>query len=309
MKRLYSALVATTVLSVGISPTYAMENTDSITVEPAQPIYAYQFETPTMSLSLTHDSHYDLPITMTNLSSVNLGTDGVSANPLRLATVRPRDQLVSMFYDPNEAQGWLGSNRIGTDQSENVMPEMSVNFTAHIKAPSNPGKYLLALAPVLEGSLFISGDPLLVDVIVDSDSTPTDEYKAATEKSILVDIANQVMHQKIGGDDINQYIVSTGKNGHETPRGDYTIAFKNDVRYSSEYSLYMDNWMALSSVKYGFVGYGIHKLPYWKTKSGRVYEGADHLGRRVSHGCVRLGYEDSKTIYDWSDVGMKVKII
>jgi hypothetical protein len=309
MKRLSRMLLSSAMLSISISPAYAMEEAVSITVEPTPQVYAYRFDTPAMSLSLVHDSHYDIPVTLTNLSTVEVGTDGVSSTPLRLATVRPHDQLVSPFYDASDAPSWVGSNRIRSDYPTTVYPNMQVSFNARVKAPSQPGKYLLALAPVLEGVTFFPGEPLLVEVIVDSDSTLTDQYKQATEKRLLIDISQQLMHQQIGGDTLNSFVVSTGKSGHDTPRGDYTIAFKNDVRYSSAYGLYMDNWMALSSTRYGFVGYGIHKLPYWKTKSGRIYEGADHLGRKVSHGCVRLGYEESKIIYDWSDAGMKVKVM
>lgn len=309
MKRLSRLLLSSAMLSISISPVYAMEETTSITVESTPPVYAYRLDTPAMSLSLVHDSHYNFPVTITNLSTVELGTDGISGTPLRLATVRPHDQLVSPFYDPLDAPGWVGANRIRAEYATLVYPNMQASFNVNIKAPSQPGKYLLALAPVVEGVTFFPGDPLMVEVIVDNDSTLTEQYKQATEKRLMIDISQQLMHQQIGGDTLNSYVVSTGKSGHDTPRGDYTIAFKNDVRYSSAYGLYMDNWMALSSPRYGFVGYGIHKLPYWKTKSGRIYEGADHLGRKVSHGCVRLGYEESKLIYDWSDVGMKVKVM
>lgn len=309
MNRLSTSVLLTAALSISISPVYAMENTTSITVESSPPVYAYRFDSPTMSLSLSHDTHYDIPVVLTNLSSIPLSTDGMSPTPLRLATVRPQGQLVSPFYDANDNWGWVGSNRIRADLSQVVYPEMQTSFTVRIKAPTEAGKYLLALAPVIEGVTFFPGDPLQVEVIVDSNSTPTAQYQGATEKQIVVDIAEQRMHQQVGGDDLNVFLVSTGKDGHNTPPGDYTIAFKNDVRYSSEYGLYMDNWLALSSNVYGFQGYGIHKLPYWATKKGRIYEGADHLGRRVSHGCVRLGYEDSKTIYDWVDVGTKVKIM
>ncbi len=309
MKRLSGLILSSAMLSISISPAYAMEEATSIVVEPTPPVYAYRFDTPAMSLSLGHDTHYQFTVALTNQSSVAVATDGASSTPLRLATVRPHDQLISPFYDPNSNVGWIGTNRIRSDFEMTVEPGMQANFTVEMKAPSIPGKYMLALAPVLEGLTFFPGEPLLVEMTVDSDSTPTPQYLQATEKSLLIDIGQQQMHQQIGGDDLNVFVVSTGKSGHDTPRGDYTIDFKNDVRYSSAYGLYMDNWMALSSSKYGFVGYGIHKLPYWKTKSGRIYEGADHLGRKVSHGCVRLGYEDSKTIYDWSDEGMKVKII
>jgi lipoprotein-anchoring transpeptidase ErfK/SrfK len=58
-------------------------------------------------------------------------------------------------------------------------------------------------------------------------------------------------------------------------------------------------WMAF---KYG---YGLHELPEWP--SGKK-EGENHLGIRVSHGCIRLGVGPAKWIYDWTPVGTRVEV-
>ena len=34
-----------------------------------------------------------------------------------------------------------------------------------------------------------------------------------------------------------------------------------------------------------------------------------YLGQRVSYGCVILSDEDAATLYDWTEVGTKVKIV
>ena len=118
--------------------------------------------------------------------------------------------------------------------------------------------------------------------------------------------------------------VSTGKAGYSTPKGMFKILNHIDVAYSAEYKLYMDNWMALSSVKYGYRGYGLHRLPYWKVNpakytegqvldgrlytEGKLYEDYAHLGEKRSHGCIRLGLEASQVLYDWADNGTLVEI-
>lgn len=50
-------------------------------------------------------------------------------------------------------------------------------------------------------------------------------------------------------------------------------------------------------------GYFIHELPYWP---GGYREGEDHLGQRVSHGCVRLGVGVAEDVYKFADVGTPV---
>jgi lipoprotein-anchoring transpeptidase ErfK/SrfK len=34
-----------------------------------------------------------------------------------------------------------------------------------------------------------------------------------------------------------------------------------------------------------------------------------YLGQRVSYGCVILSDEDAATLYDWAEVGTKIKIV
>lgn len=309
MKKLVSLALGAVVLLSSVSGARA-ESYSSIVVEgPQEPSYAFHFGIENFDLYLPHDSEYGFQLDLTNDGDTPWYTDGMNNAPFRLATIRPHDQLSSVFFDANVGSHWVMPNRIRASTSSEILPQQSAHFDFSIKAPALPGKYLLALSPVIDGVTFISGDPLMITVIVDDNTTPTDQYIEATQKRLLINKKEQLMHQQVGGDDINQFIVSTGKSSTPTPTGTYHIFNKQDVRYSAAHNLYMDNWMGLASPQQGFVGYGIHKLPYWKTKKGRLYEGEAHLGTPVSHGCVRLGYEESRTVYEWSDVGMLVTVI
>ena len=86
-----------------------------------------------------------------------------------------------------------------------------------------------------------------------------------------------------------------------TPKGEFKIESKNPRAYSKTYGLYMPYWMAFTAGG----KYGLHELPEWPNG---YKEGASHLGQPVSHGCVRLGEGDAKTLYDFSDIGTKVII-
>ncbi|OGC82663.1 MAG: hypothetical protein A2V81_03475 [Candidatus Abawacabacteria bacterium RBG_16_42_10] len=309
MKRLFLSLSLSVLLLT--FPVFAAEQPSIVVTDPAErPTFAARFETANFEVYVPHDDIYNLEVVLTNLSSITLATDGITSTPLRLATVRPHDQVLSPFYNANDPN-WINGNRIRANNGQGVVvnPGEQVNFLAEVKAPSLPGKYLLALAPVVDGVTWVPSEPFFMTIVVDNDVTPSAQYVSATEKRITINTQTQRLHQQVGGDDLNVFIVSTGKNGYNTPTGDYHVDHKNDVRYSRAYDLYMDNWMGLANDRWGFRGYGIHKLPYWKTRTGRIYEGEAHLGRRVSHGCIRLGYEESKTVYDWADIGTDVKII
>ena len=87
----------------------------------------------------------------------------------------------------------------------------------------------------------------------------------------------------------------------------------------------MSNWMGLTHEKDGYQGYGLHSLAYWKTsrpmypsgsivngrlyEGNRVYEDAIHLGKPMSHGCIRHGNVESAIVYDWAPNGTTVKVI
>ncbi len=122
-----------------------------------------------------------------------------------------------------------------------------------------------------------------------------------TGKFIDINVATQVMTIFEDGKALDAYMVSSGKPGMDTPKGNYTIQNKTPRAWSKSYGLYMPYWMALvASGKYG-----IHELPEWP---GGYKEGANHLGTPVSHGCVRLGVGPAERVYTWADIGTPVLV-
>lgn len=99
---------------------------------------------------------------------------------------------------------------------------------------------------------------------------------------------------------LGEFPVSTGTYNYPTPLGKFKIDFKHPRAWSNSYGLWMPWWM---SFKQGF--YGIHELPEWP---GGIKEGVAHLGQRVSHGCVRLGVDTARLVYDWARLGTPVVI-
>lgn len=129
-----------------------------------------------------------------------------------------------------------------------------------------------------------------------------EKAKASDGKVIDISINDQMMTVVENNMVIKKFAISTGTWDMPTPIGTFYIQNHILDAYSQPYDLYMPNWMGLGG------GYGIHGLPYWKYSWGNVYEGVNHLGIRVSHGCIRLALENAAWLYDWAPNGTKVVI-
>jgi len=123
--------------------------------------------------------------------------------------------------------------------------------------------------------------------------------KNIIDKKISVKIKKQELQPLDRGVPLTTFQVSTGKWDMPTPIGDFKILNKSPRAYSKKYDLYMPWWMSFKS------GYGLHELPEWA--SGKK-EGENHLGIRVSHGCIRLGVGPAKWMYDWAPLGTVVEV-
>lgn len=144
------------------------------------------------------------------------------------------------------------------------------------------------------------GDGYRDGIEVSSGYSPTSSSTHPLKKEIDVKLSTQQLSLVLGGVTIATYQISSGKKGMATPTGEFTVLSKNPRAWSRSAKLWMPWWMSFS-VK----GYGLHELPEWP---GGKKEGAAHLGKPVSHGCVRLGIGPAKTLYDWAPIGTKIVI-
>jgi hypothetical protein len=108
---------------------------------------------------------------------------------------------------------------------------------------------------------------------------------------VMVDSLNeQIAYVYRNGILIGSSTVSTGKKGHETPTGVFTILQKHADHYSSVY----DN----------------APMPYMQrlTWSGVALHAGKLPGYPASHGCVRMPYEFARLLYDESSTGITVVV-
>lgn len=170
----------------------------------------------------------------------------------------------------------------------------------------------IATLPILAGKIDEKKfEPNSYTVIIDvlpenkeiewTEELPENEVKQEY-KWIQIDLSDQKMYLYEADDVIEEFSVSTGKRGWETPAGEFKVYEKRDRAWSRMAGLWMPYWMLINPLK----GIGIHELPEWPNG---YKEGADHLGIPVSHGCIRLGVGPAEFTYNWAEAGTKVEIV
>jgi lipoprotein-anchoring transpeptidase ErfK/SrfK len=96
-----------------------------------------------------------------------------------------------------------------------------------------------------------------------------------------IDLSRQVMIVTVHGQTYARWKVSTGRDGYGTPTGSFRPYLVRRMHYSSKY----ENSPMPHSVFFRG-GYAIHGTQYVK-----------RLGRRASHGCVRLHPRNAARLY------------
>lgn len=139
------------------------------------------------------------------------------------------------------------------------------------------------------------------------------------ELNVEIDLAKQIALYKRSNRLIGWSFVSSGKEGHATSAGDYTITEKLPVKLSNKYGWMADaegkvtshdanpatpvppgdhycaapmhEWMRITSY-----GVGLH--------AGEILR----PGEAASHGCIRLPYDFAPILYQVTKVGTPVKV-
>lgn len=139
-------------------------------------------------------------------------------------------------------------------------------------------------------------DSLEIDWGYDPNSSST---KKLTQR-IEIDLKKQKIYYFVSGYKWREFKTSTGKASMPTPKGEYKVQNKIKKAWSRTYGLWMPYWMGLNKA-----GIGIHELPIWPNG---YREGENHLGKPVSHGCIRLGVKDAPYLFDRLQIGTVVKV-
>ena len=186
-------------------------------------------------------------------------------------------ELVSGYSPLNNKPVKLEDNDFDKD---GLSDRMELNFHTNLDNPDT------------DGDGYKDGDEIA------NGYDPSQGERSVLEKRIEINTGAQELSYFLGGVRMQTYPISSGIN-RATPTG-YFIVTKKSPKAWSPYGLWMPNWLGLDSGRIG-----IHELPVWP--NGYV-EGEDHLGRPVSHGCIRLGHKEAAFLYNWTPIGTKVFI-
>jgi len=140
------------------------------------------------------------------------------------------------------------------------------------------------------------------------------------EVSIEIDLTSQRATYKRGGRPLGWSYVSTGKEGHSTSPGNYTITEKLELKHSDRYGWIAD---AAGNVTNGDAkpttpvpaGEFYHPAPmhYWmRITSYGVGLHAGEIprpGEAASHGCIRLPKDFVPGLFKVTKVGTPVKVV
>ncbi|MFA6391417.1 MAG: L,D-transpeptidase family protein [Patescibacteria group bacterium] len=201
----------------------------------------------------------------------------------------------------------LASGDVDGDGFDEVIAAANTGGGSHVRiyeaygAPHSDS--IFAYEDEFRGGVFVAAGDLnndLSDEIIVAPSKRSTEGRTDIEKYIEIDISEQTLKYYERGYLVDTAVVSTGKWSMPTPLGTFKIQNKNRRAYSGKYNLYMPFWMQFDAR-----GYGLHELPEW---ANGYKEGQNHLGIRVSHGCVRLGVGPAEKLYNWADVGTTVVV-
>jgi lipoprotein-anchoring transpeptidase ErfK/SrfK len=121
------------------------------------------------------------------------------------------------------------------------------------------------------------------------------------EKSIVVNLSKQWMYVFEGDEQVFDAPVSTGRDGMNTPTGNFAIYAKFKIQTMR--GVYQGvPWVVpnIPNVMYIVGGVALHGT-YWHNRFG--------TGARLSHGCINLPLRAAAWLYDWAPVGTPVRVM
>ena len=136
--------------------------------------------------------------------------------------------------------------------------------------------------------------------------------------SIVIDLSDQTARFFKGGVEVGNAPVSTGREGYNTPSGNFSVIEKDADHISTLYGDYVDS-SGNAVVKNIGVNQdkrppGTHfqgaPMPHFLRVNGAVGMHAGYLpGYAASHGCIRLPHGAAEKFYENAPAGTPVKIV
>ena len=101
---------------------------------------------------------------------------------------------------------------------------------------------------------------------------------------------------------VYSFVASTGM-GNSTRVGSFSVLNKIPNAYGETWNIWMPNWLGIYYVQ--GIENGFHALPF-RPDGTKMWAGL--LGQKASYGCIVLGTEAGRILYNWAEVGTRVDI-
>jgi LysM repeat protein len=134
-------------------------------------------------------------------------------------------------------------------------------------------------------------------------------------KRIVVDLDNQMLVAFENGQEVFNWLISSGVYDAPTSPGIYQVLSHEEIAYGSSFSLCSENGSCGQWKMYWFMGmyqigpgmmngfHGAVELP------NGTYLGGGNVGDPYTFGCVMSLDENAKKLYDWAEIGTVVEIV
>lgn len=122
-------------------------------------------------------------------------------------------------------------------------------------------------------------------------------------KRIVVNLSEQHLYAYEGERLVYSFVASSGRAPTYTRTGEFRVQSKIPNAYGSAWGFWMPWWLGIYYA--GNTENGIHALPVFSSGE-TLWSG--YLGTPISYGCIVLGTEEARQIYEWAEIGTPVSI-
>ena len=231
----------------------------------------------------------------------------------------PIDGRISYSVSPTKVSNFLNS-AVAPKINIKMLPKTTQFDTQQITQEGRDGREVdtVRLAKDITRTMTEQIDTNQTPIIISARTIPFTEkiiypdYVAGLWPGLYIDInlSKQRLFIMNGETKQAEYLISSGKRGTPTPSGVFYIKNKISLAQSRLFpGIWMEKWNALARTPDGggYQGYGLHRVPCFDAACN-VREPASHLGRPVSHGCVRIEDAGADWVFDNAPVGTPVNI-
>ncbi|MDD5470028.1 MAG: L,D-transpeptidase, partial [Candidatus Peribacteraceae bacterium] len=156
---------------------------------------------------------------------------------------------------------------------------------------------------VMQSPISASGAASLLIAAESGATVFPDPTVSSGSKAIWIYLGVQKAFLTESGSVVRTYRISSGAPATPTPRGEFKIYKKEELRVSGQTVAYrMPNYMSFTKNS----AFGLHGLPYLGDSAKTSWywsEALSHIGTPVSHGCVRFLPEEAVELYQWANRG------